>query len=661
MPGLLSAIGTGIGQGVDQVGNWNAQAAQIALAQQALRQQQQQMAWQQQQQQQEQQMAAIAGLALPQLAAQQGQQSPFGPAAAPQTPIGGGIGGGGAVTAPFSSPVPSSSQLDRAILNIESGNRDYPPDSRTGAVGPGQIMPKTAAGYGVGMPQLRDPTINRQLSQKIVGDLSQRYGGDPNATAVGYNAGPGTADKYVASGRNPATLPPETQQYLKKLAPQLTGAAQKTLQASAANLPPEMHQEISQTAQGAAQQIDPAMYGQATLKQIVDAVEKTSPDADPATKFYAVASLSKLMAPDARMMMSLYTLQNRQAFTAQEPAGAPYKIGDRWVQPLKGGGERMLPQGAEPAVSLAGNQFMQTPGGDTVIANPRTNTVAPSNLPAGSTKAGGSQLPPELSYPDKWEGMPDKPPPGVREDVWDSTLFFSRTHQMPSFGFQPGARTLIQQAYPAALHALGIKPSEAADIAAAYAGERHGEIVGGGRAAQIGFGIEEALKAAPQVVETSKGVPRTQFPPINQFQNWLQEKSGDPNIVAFREALNTYLNVYAATVSRTGRLTDAQQRHAYDLLSTSFNQGQIDRGIEQLNYEMNLMKEAVPPAMESIKQLGQPPAMRAPQTPASPPQSTMPPGIPQGSTRTEHTYQGQPVWQAPDGTYHTPDQAPAYQ
>jgi hypothetical protein len=239
----------------------------------------------------------------------------------------------------------------------------------------------------------------------------------------------------------------------------------------------------------------------------------------------------------------------------------------------------------------------------------------------GNVRMGGTAaLPAEVKYPEKWDGMPNKPPPGVRADVWLPTLEYVRTGKMPAIGFQAGMRTNILAAAPAAAHALGVDPAKIADLQAQYAGERHAEIVGGGRAAAIGLGIEEAKKAAPQVIATSKAVPRTQFPPINQFTNWLQEKSGDPNIVAFKEALNTYLNVYASTVSRTGRLTDSQQKHAYDLLSTNFNQGQINRGIEQLDYEMSLMKEAVGPAMEDLQKLGQPPALRQPETPAMSPQ-----------------------------------------
>jgi hypothetical protein len=248
-------------------------------------------------------------------------------------------------------------------------------------------------------------------------------------------------------------------------------------------------------------------------------------------------------------------------------------------------------------------------------------------LEPGAAKVGSAApLPSEVKYPDKWPGMPEKPPPDtegqhIREDVWDTALVFARTHQMPALGFQPGMRNQIIQAYPAALHALGIQPSQAPDIAAEYAGERHAMVVAGGRAAPLGFGINEVLKAAPQVIETAKAVSPTQFPDVNQMKNWLNEKTGDPNIVAFRDALNSYLNVYAATVSRSGRLTDSQQNHAYALLRDSFNQGQIDRGVEQLNYEMELMKSAIAPTMEEMGQLGQPPATRKPEAVAPPPGS----------------------------------------
>ncbi len=375
---------------------------------------------------------------------------------------------------------------------------------------------------------------------------------------------------------------------------------------------------IQQAAQKTSQITPPDVFGRMSLKALIQQIDKANPDADRAIKFGALAMAQKMLAPDEQMQMKLFMQQNqadlRVALAEFSAANANQRAADT--------------QAAAAARSDSSKwDFITKPDGSIVRANRATGEVEPAaGLPAGSGKLGSSaqQAPPELKVPDQWEGMPNKAPPGVRQDVWQGSLEYVRTGKMPAMGFQPGMRNLIFQASPAAAQALGMEPSKIADLQAQYAGERHGEIVGGGRAANIELGIQEAKKAAPQVVETSKAVPRTEFPPLNQFTNWLQEKTGDPNIVAFREALNTYLNVYASTVSRTGRLTDAQQRHAYELLSTAFSQGQIDHGIQQLDYEMSLMQESVEPAMQNIQRLGQPPAIKPQQTPATPPQAQQP-------------------------------------
>lgn len=352
-----------------------------------------------------------------------------------------------------------------------------------------------------------------------------------------------------------------------------------------------IHQEAQQAALGAAQITPPEVYGRMSLRGLAQQIDKANPDADPVVKMMALEQAAKLLAPSDQRAWEMFKLQHDDQFKiAQiEREDRRFDITER----------RMA---------------------DSERRMDRRDDLSERRLQLAEKSAEGRSLPEELQFPDKWEGMPEKGPPGTRQDVWAATLEYVRTNRMPALGFQPGMKNLIIQASPAAMHALGVKPSEVADLQAQYAGERHGQIVGGGRAANIEFGIQEAKKAAPQVVETSKAVPRTSFPPINQFTNWLSEKTGDPNIVAFRDALNTFLNVYASTVSRTGHLTDAQQRHAYDLLSTSFNQGQIDRGIEQLTYEMDLMRESVAPAMEGITNLGRPPATKQTEPPAPSPQ-----------------------------------------
>jgi soluble lytic murein transglycosylase-like protein len=107
--------------------------------------------------------------------------------------------------------------LGAAVEQVESGGK---PDavSPAGAIGLRQIMPSTAADYGVtDKNSLFDPNTNRQLGDKILGDLYGRYNGNLDATLVAYNAGPKVADKFVTAGGDPSVLPAETRAYIPKV------------------------------------------------------------------------------------------------------------------------------------------------------------------------------------------------------------------------------------------------------------------------------------------------------------------------------------------------------------------------------------------------------------------------------------------------------------
>jgi len=92
-------------------------------------------------------------------------------------------------------------------------------------------------------------------------------------------------------------------------------------------------------------------------------------------------------------------------------------------------------------------------------------------LPAGHVVEQGSRgqqagQAPELTYPEKWEGMPNKPPPGVRADIWSFALNYVQTGKLPPLGMGASPQRLqFEAAIPAAQHALGISPS---DQGAAY-------------------------------------------------------------------------------------------------------------------------------------------------------------------------------------------------
>jgi hypothetical protein len=622
MPGFpLAAIGAGLGLFAKQYQEQQAAAERNKMLQMQLAMFQQQM----QDRQKQQQLASAEWQSMLGDTGGTGvQPTPGGASAVP--PVGGGM--------PFSAPVPPMSGRDlggglRAggalasgddIKQRESGGNynvgyggadlsNAPLDQYGFPQWPGKMGP-AGMSHAAGAYQFQPGTWRPYAEKLGIHDFS------PQSQDAVFNAA------HAAEGDRPwAASAPRGGQQMAQAGPQTaTDAGPGMTDAQAGKqldqmIPPTVHRKMSLNA--LVQQVAKisGISDDVRAKLVEDRIKLLAPqEAEYAREYFDTqrAQRTEALADKRQEGMETRAAKREDALTARAEAADKRK----WSQPY----EITDPETGQ-------KKFVQVNG---------AGDIRPLEIKGDMSKVGakrpGTELGAELQFPEKWEGMPDKAPPGVRQDVWAATVEYVRTGKMPSLGFQPGMRNLVITATPAAQHALGLTATSTPDVQAQYAGERHGMIVGGGRAAQIGFGIEEAKKAAPQVVETSKAVPRTQFPAANQFTNWLQQQSGSPETVAFKEALNTYLNIYAASVSRTGRLTDSQQNHAYDLLSTAFNQGQIERGIQQLDYEMSLMREAVGPAMEGITPIGQPPAMRQPETPATPPQAGAPPaqGAPSG-------------------------------
>lgn len=115
-------------------------------------------------------------------------------------------------------------ELLPVIAQLETGGHESPDDavSHSGAVGRYQIMPGTARQYGFEPERLMEPDYNKQVAGTILNDLWRRYHGDASAVLVAYNAGPSTANKWMASGRT-MPLPTETTGYLDKASKLMTG------------------------------------------------------------------------------------------------------------------------------------------------------------------------------------------------------------------------------------------------------------------------------------------------------------------------------------------------------------------------------------------------------------------------------------------------------
>jgi hypothetical protein len=109
----------------------------------------------------------------------------------------------------------------RAVLDAESA-QDIRAVSDAGAMGLMQVMPDTWAELRVRHSFGDDPFEPREnilAGTAYLREMLDRYG-TVGAMLAAYNAGPGRYDQYLTAGR---PLPPETRDYVAKLAPVLGG------------------------------------------------------------------------------------------------------------------------------------------------------------------------------------------------------------------------------------------------------------------------------------------------------------------------------------------------------------------------------------------------------------------------------------------------------
>lgn len=113
---------------------------------------------------------------------------------------------------------------DKLFMSLLKQESKFNPNavSPTGARGYAQILKSTAADPGFGLTPnanaINDPKQNVEFGHAYLQMLLKRYKGDAQAAAVGYNGGPGAADKWVASGKNDKVISKEASNYYKIVA-----------------------------------------------------------------------------------------------------------------------------------------------------------------------------------------------------------------------------------------------------------------------------------------------------------------------------------------------------------------------------------------------------------------------------------------------------------
>ena len=143
-------------------------------------------------------------------------------------------------------------ELVAAVKQAESRGKRYASDGKTlttspkGALGEMQVMPTTITDPGFGVTPARDksPDEIARVGVDYLQAMKNRYG-DTDKALIAYNWGPGSTDKWIASGADPKKLPDETRTYVQRVKGFLgkdvsreTNVAKKEREPLPASLPP---------------------------------------------------------------------------------------------------------------------------------------------------------------------------------------------------------------------------------------------------------------------------------------------------------------------------------------------------------------------------------------------------------------------------------------
>ena len=115
-------------------------------------------------------------------------------------------------------------ELVAAVKQAESRGKRYAADGKTlttspkGALGEMQVMPKTIKDPGFGVIPAKDasPDEIARVGVDYLQAMTQKYG-DTEKALIAYNWGPGSTDKWIASGADPKKLPQETKTYVERV------------------------------------------------------------------------------------------------------------------------------------------------------------------------------------------------------------------------------------------------------------------------------------------------------------------------------------------------------------------------------------------------------------------------------------------------------------
>lgn len=135
----------------------------------------------------------------------------------------------------------------------------------------------------------------------------------------------------------------------------------------------------------------------------------------------------------------------------------------------------------------------------------------------------------------------------------------------------------------------------------------HGSMAGattiGRLDAQLSVGANEIKRLVPVITPLVQKINTSEFPTVNAIENAFRRGTGDPNIVALHNYIQTLRNAYTLIQARGGTITDTVRRTGDSLVNESMPIGQLVAAGQAMTTEAGIVKAAAGEAMQDVGDL----------------------------------------------------------
>lgn len=269
-----------------------------------------------------------------------------------------------------------------AIHGQESGGKATSATSVDGAQGGWQVTPGTFAQYAKPGEQISNPADNERVGRRIIGDLSQKYGGDPARVAVGYFSGPGNVappgspTPYIADHKDGNGF--STSRYVAGVLGRMGGAP---AQSAAASPPVQVASTVGTPGlQQTATDASPAPAGMPSPLELANAPASNGPPVAAASPQGLRDTLGEMRLPSTASAAALAPAAPQNALQDAAPA-APTAAPQNALAPVPAA---PVPAPAVPAAVRPpgpmqlqpGEQFLRNRGTGAIAAAPGETGMA---------------------------------------------------------------------------------------------------------------------------------------------------------------------------------------------------------------------------------------------------------------------------------------------